>query len=218
MANIPYGAPRTLSEPCDWALFTADQYGFNDITLDSTKQTFTFASPFPSGFNLEDQTIKFKRIDYNMARHGDPQDLSYMLSVYLSMLEEDFPGDFGVLASAAEKQKMRSQFDGPIKFGQSTEQTTGSAYAHSNDSISQLVQSDTLQLYYPPIAEVDLLTPLYQQFVNETINSTNTVFPTRADFDQAPTVTYRQWFEVRNLTSSEKSMRGNQLQWLRLNS
>ncbi len=217
MANVPYGAPRTLSEPVDWALFTNDQYGFT-TTLDSTKQTFTFASPFPSGFNLEDQTIKMKRMDYNMARHGDPQDFAYALSVYLSMLEEDFPGAFGVLATNADKQTMRSQFDGPIKFGQTTEYTTDATLNHEGTTISQQINSDTLQIYYPPIAEVDLLTPLYQQFVNETLNTTDTAFTVRADFDQNDTVTYRQWFEVRNLTSAEKSMRGNQLQWLRLNS
>ncbi len=212
MSRNVYGPPRVMSRS-DWALFTNEQFGFT-ANLTSDPAVFAFAMPYPSGFNLETQTITTSKFEFDIHLSKPASDQQQLLGCYMSMLDKEFASTFNALADA-DDENMRAQFAGPIIFGDSA---LVSSIVTENivDSIGELKGAD----WYPEIKKVDQLTPMYLQFINKSMGPVTAAGGSRTgvDFTSPESTTIREWFNVRALTGSEKSMRNQQLQWLRLNS
>jgi len=216
--QLNYGAPRMLDSSVDFAVYTNEQFGFTaNIAADGH---FAYATPFPSGVDLQNQTIQLQRLDKGVFSYepATPSDPNQTLACMLSMLDEEF-GDFvGTRLLDANDEEFRAQFDGPIQYGNfyNFSQQTGAGdedFRHTYDSdMNKFVH------YYPAIKQLDLLTPLYQQEVNTSLLFTALSDPSAAAFTEQESTFQRLYYDVRNLTSAEKNMRGNQLQWMRLNS
>lgn len=209
-----YGAPRQLDSSVDFAVYTNEQYGFvANIAADGH---FAYATPFPSGVDLQNQTIQLQRLDKGI--HSFETNAMQALATYLSMLDEEFADFPGLVLLDANDEEFRAQFDGPITYGwfnHIQNQTGAEGYRNVVD-----MDKNKLTHYYPAIKQLDLLTPLYQQEVNITLANSTTPggAPVATTFVEQESTFQRLWFDVRNLTSAEKNMRGNQLQWMRLNS
>lgn len=217
MTYLEYGPQRKLPDDTDWSLHTNEQFGFVANLVHDTNDVYAFATPYPSGFNLSEQTIKVRAIDYHVQQMNEDLGAMQALTVFLSMLDEELSATFQSLADG-DDEEMRAQFDGPIPFGRHT----GWRIANAGTSIepNQLNHNDGPTLYQPRIDELDLLTPLYQQFTTATwapVEPAETL-PQLGSFTKFEETWYRLWWGLRDLTSAEKSMRGNQLQWMRLNS
>lgn len=214
-----YGAERVLP-PSDFAVYTNEQYGWTAALVDGTNEVFAFAMPYPSGINLESQTIQLLAEDWAAHAAGPtiPNE-TQMMSVYLSMLDEEFGATSGAILTDVDDEEMRAHFDGPIKFGKSSawmaDATAGTAVGNFVDP-----NLDSAIRYYPWVRKVDLLTPLYHQIVggSYTMGVVSEVPPASTDTDIFEQVTLKPIYTVRNLTSRERSMRNSQFQWMRLNS
>lgn len=217
---LEHGTGRVLP-PSDFAVYTNEQYGFTATLADSTNHVFAFALPYPSGINLERETIAIRAIDYNF--HDPTPDVgsAQMLDAYMSMLDEEFSATFATLTDA-DDEEMRAHFDGPITFGTSGAITTdtqtataeGFAIQYNNDLVKQV-------RYFPWQSEIDLLTPLYIQLVKHNLTGQAGVENdpvTTGDYIRMEETTIKPIYRVRALTSSERSIRGNQFAWMRLNS
>ncbi len=212
------GAPRVLP-PSDFAVYTNEQFGFIAALVDNTNHVFAFALPYPSGINLENQTIRIRAMDLQVHMSEQDHISTNMLAAYFSMLDMEFDSDFTVLDDG-EDEKIRAHFDGPMEFGTRSavmaDSTAGAAWGTLDAGlISQHHR------YYPWQTSVDLLTPQYVQLVKHHSYATgvdSAVLPANASFGDFEQTTIKPIFEVRSLTSREKSIRGNQFQWMRLNS
>lgn len=215
MSRNIYGPKRVISRS-DWALFTNEQLGFTSA-LSAAQTSRLIALTFPSGFNLQNQTITTSKLEFDQHNANPIIGDSQMLAVYMSMLQQDFSPTFNTLADV-DDENMRAQFAGPIMFGLQEAITTIAADdIYSVDGPGQKGAD-----WYPEVPRVDQLTPFYIQFVNASRAAVSAAgsLPTRTDYIGASVeaTTLREWFNVRNLTKAERDMRGNQLQWLRLNS
>jgi len=212
--QLNYGAPRVLDDDVDFAVYTNEQFGLvADIAADGH---FAYATPFPSGINLESQTIRLQRLDKGIASYETNS--RQALATMLSMLDEEF-GDF-VDTSLLDlnDEEWRAQFDGPIEYGNFANEN----HQAGAEAFRQTYNSDYNHFLhaYPVKKRVDILTPLYQQEINisQTASAAPTTDPAGVLFTEYESVFQRLYYDVRDLTSAERNMRGNQLQWMRLNS
>lgn len=216
--QLNHGAPRQLDSSVDFAVYTNEQFGFTSLI--AADGHFAYATPFPSGIDLQNQTIQLQRLDKGQHQYEPNTRQMQALTTYLSMLDEEY-GDFvgGELLDANDEE-FRAQFDGQITYGwmYNTFQQAG---ADASDYMNAVhADFNTLIHFYPAIKQLDLLTPLYQQEVNISfaVSAAPGTHPAAVNFAAQESVYQRLWYDVRNLTSTEKNMRGNQLQWMRLNS
>lgn len=216
---LEHGTGRVLP-PSDFAVYTNEQFGFTASLVDNTNNLFAFALPYPSGINLDRQTIKIRAIDFSNHILNHTQQLTQALGAYLSMLDEEFSATGGDVLADVDDEEMRAQFDGPVTFGalgallteDTAAGTTGNAT--NQDNVHHV-------RYFPWQREIDTLTPVYVQLV-KSIYSPGSVSETApvvtGNFTSQEQVTIKPIFVTRNLTSRERSMRNNQFQWMRLNS
>lgn len=211
-----YGPPRVMSRS-DWGLFTNEQFGFT-AALDAAQTLFAFAMPYPSGFNLETQTITTSKFEYDLHAALRSNRNSQELQAYMSMLDKEFTATYISLGDA-DDENMRAHFAGPIAFG---DMELITAIADANGNLIDFAKPGLVGAdWYPEIRRVDQLTPLYIQLVNASRAAPTVVGGSVGQQDfvtgSVEQTTLREWFNVRSLTSAEKSMRNQQLQWLRLN-
>lgn len=217
MTRNVYGPPRVMSRS-DWALFTNEQYGFTGALVSGVNNVFAFAMPYPSGFNLETQTITSSKFEFDQHDSNPSGDAQQQLSVMISMLDKELSATFNKLTDA-DDENLRAQFASAIMFGDGR---LVSSFADANGNVVDITGEHRGADWYPEIRKVDQLTPMYFQFINNSMGAvtaaggglTNTNYLVAS----VEATTIREWFNVRALTGAEKSMRNQQLQWLRLNS
>jgi len=213
-----YGLERIMRRS-DWALFTNEQLGFL-AALTAAAANRIIALPFPSGFNIELQTITTSKLSFDQHSPQPITKKNQMLAVYLSMLNKKFKADF-VRLEDSEDEAMRAQFEGPMYFGHSRLANSFGA----TGEVANLGSHGHAQIranWNPEVRSVRQLTPFYVQFQNaSTVGiAAPQASPTVADYDltEVEATTIREWFNVVPLTAAERGFRGDQLQWLRLNS
>lgn len=213
-----YGMERIMSNT-DWAVFTNKQIGLLDPLTVAIANRLV-ALTFPSGFNIETQTITTHKIEFDQ---HDPQPISnnsQMLAIYLSMLSEKLTDDFVRLA-AEDQEAMRAQFAGPMYFGDSG--VVGSDSTAAGSVLSKRNGHPQIKANWnPEVRRVRQLTPFYVMFQNASMQAVSTIGGNMGVVDYAQNsidaTTIREWFNVVKLTRAERGFRGSQLQWLRLNS
>lgn len=213
-----YGLERIMRKS-DWALFTNEQLGLL-AALTAAAANRIIALPFPSGFNIEMQTITTHKLQFDQHSPQPITKKNQMLAVYLSMLNKKFKDDF-VRLEDSEDEAMRAQFEGPMYFGHSiATHSVGAADVIGADTGSG--HSQIRANWNPEVRTVRQLTPFYLQFQNASTSGITTLggVPTVVDYDltEIEATTVREWFNVVQLTPAERGFRGDQLQWLRLNS
>lgn len=216
---LEHGTGRVLP-PSDFAVYTNEQFGFTANLVDNTNNVFAFALPYPSGINLDRQTIKIRAMDFSQHRTSNTLESVAALAAYLSMLDEEFGATTADSLTDTDDEEMRAQFDGGIVFGNlgaQLQETTAAGFrtqAYDTD-LNKHVR------YFPWQREIDTLTPLYVQLVKQTYNpggASETAPVVTGDYSQQENLTIKPIYGIRNLSSRERSMRNNQFQWMRLNS
>lgn len=214
-----YGFPHLFKPPpdLDFYVLSNEDIGFIANLVTGTNDVFAFALPYPSSIDLFDETIVVHAIEFIFQSIAKPTTGTsvYGLLAFLSMLDKEFSPTFLGVGADTEDENLKAQFAGNIYFGYGRTNITAVA---SVEGTERNMDSMVKATYFPPIP-LDLVTPLYIQFVNQSATITlATNASAMRDFDQFEKVYLRVWFTTRKLTESEKSARAMQVRWQRLDS
>jgi hypothetical protein len=212
-----YGFPgRDMPDDVDFYNLSNEDIGFTATLVSATNDVYSFALPYPASIDLFDETIKVHAIEFIL---NEPKRATLAifkgLSVFLSMLDREFGATFVGTGADAEDENLKAHFASFIYFGHARAPIQATAAVEGverhNDAVSDAI-------YFPPI-DLDLVTPLYIQFINQSVTpALATNIPTPTDFAIFEQVQLRVWFTRRKLTSQEKSARAMQINWQRLDS
>lgn len=216
MTYIEYGPQSKLPQGTDYSVHTNEQYGFVANLDENVKNNFSFAFPYPSGFDLSEKTTEMRAMDWGIQMLGvDITDMQQLI-LMLSMLDMELSDLFQDLADGDDLE-WRAQFDGPIPIGR----FDGYAIGTTASTDGRMVRHDGgPTLYQPRVPRVDMLTPIYGQLANasfDVVEAAETP-PTLQDFDKFEETWYRMFWTLRNLTSEEKNIRHGALNWMMQNS
>jgi len=206
-----YGQQRTMPDDIDFYTLSNEDIGFTAALVSGTNNVYSFALPYPSGIDLHESTIEVYAIDfmYNSQSRPDAGGTAKAdaLYIWLSMLDKEFRAAWSGDLSDTEDSELKAQFDGPIYIGQTEVYDTDVAEGFFRQG---LVRSTR---YFPPNKKMDLITPLYIQFLRQSYTYSSTTAPSPSDFGDFELISLRVWFTPRKLTGSEKNARNNQLRW-----
>ncbi|NHJ86151.1 MAG: hypothetical protein FK734_11865 [Asgard group archaeon] len=190
----------------DFYTLSNEDIGFTASLVTGTNDVINFALPYPATVNLAEETIVVYALEFiYQATDGFATSLSNQsLLVFLSMLKKEFTATFRGNGADSEDEAIKSKFAGNIFFGRVRQNLTAAAAVEGSQR-----EADTIvnALYFPPIP-LDLATPLFIDFVNQSNTialATNAI--TAANFADFERVNIRVWFTKRKLTNEEKSMR-----------
>lgn len=217
----PEGQSRVMPDNVDFYYLNSTQIPLLSGDLNITnKRAITVSLTYPSGIDLSRETIKVWAIDFLKIDSQQPEINLFAVDVMISMLSQGVAEDYSGVATATSNAALRTYFDGQFRFGE-----TGAQLAvQGTDDVDQYYDVNTdgprHVRWYPPTESVDLLTPLFITFINAAYNLVEEGNPALVVFGdgQLATLALRVWFTTRQLTQSEISQRGSQLQWQRLNS
>jgi len=216
MAVEVYGFPAVMPLDIDFVNYSNEDIGFT-ASLTTAASVHAFAIPFPASLDLFDETyiihsLEALQVQGNGIRVGTT---GHGLSLFLSMLDEEFSATFiGTLADTDDAE-FKAQFAGPMYFGTSLLSIAGATSVEGNQ---RAMDTNVIAHYFPPIP-IDCLTPCFAQFVK---NSQAVTLATNAvavaDYTIFEQVALRVWFTIRNLTAAEKSSRNMSVRFQRLDS
>lgn len=204
MADIIAGFPAPLPFGIDFVTYSNEDLGFTAAYAAGT-DVFQFPLPYPSSMNLwEESMILFcmETIAHGLSR---PRASLSTLGIiqHLSMLGDDFGGNWEGILVDAEDETFKAQFAGPDYAGE-----VGVNLLATANTQSLAVPGDVQQniKYYPP-EPLDLVTPLYINWTNQSASFTlATVATTNTDAaDITERMAIRAWFLKRDYTSMEKA-------------
>ena len=201
----------------DFYVLSNEDIGFEAILTHGANDVYNFALPYPATVNLSEETIVIYALEFlwNDIVGDSISATQYALMVSLSFLDKDYAATFEGAAVDAEDEALKSKFASRMIIGEILNNYTAtvniSAIEHTSDQTAQVI-------YFPP-TPLDLATPLFVDFVNNTQTSTlGTGNRTKADFVAAKCekVGIRVWFKKRRLTSTEKAVRNSGMRFMRL--
>lgn len=217
MPQENYGFNLKMPEDIDFMVLSNEDINFIANLVAGTNDVHSFALPYPASVDLFDETITVYAIEF--IKHDDNRTVgtttAQCLQAYLSMLDQAFAVDWEGNADDDEDENLKAHFAGPIFFGHKQLNVTAVA---SVEGTERRNDRNVLAMYIPPIP-LDLITPLYIQFVNMsgTVTlATNAV--AAANYTAFEAVQLRVWFTTRKLTAAEKSARSMQLRFQRIDS
>jgi len=212
------GPPRLLPLDVDFYDLSNEDIGFTSNLADSNR-VFAFALPYPAGINLFEETIRVYEIDIYMIGITSAQpDRQDGFQVYMSMLDKEFSATWDHIRDDAEDENIKAHFTGPHYVGVMFPGVATAASAEGGTGGRPADNLSNLQ-WYPPTEFLDLVTPLFIQFVRQSFDYTlATGAAAITDFTAPEAVGVRVWFKPRRLTSAEMNSRSNQLRWQRLDS
>jgi len=212
-----YGFPRIMPLAVDFVVYSNEDIGFIANLVAGTNDVYAFALPYPATLDLFDETIVVHAIEFMSHIPANTREGVTVqgLVAHLSMLDREFgPSWFG-LVSDAEDEAIKAQFAGPMYFGANQINITAVA---SVEGTQRNQDSTITAVYYPPVP-LDLITPLFIQFTDQSVTITlATNVDVEADFTDFEAVVLRVWFTRRNLTSAEKATRNMAIRFQRLDS
>jgi len=217
--QIIYGFPAPLPPDVDFYTLTNEDIGFTTALTTGVNDVYSFALPYPSSIDLFEETIVIHAIEFLFVANDSARavgDLNGLLA-FLSMLDKEFPPTFNGNLGDTSDEAWKAQFGGPIYFGERERMNTTVASVEANTYRNDYIRNAN---YFPPVP-LDLLTPLYIQFVNQnTAIDLATSVGTLASFTTGDVerVTLRPWFTKRNLTTSERSARNTAVRFQLLDS
>lgn len=219
MAWVHHNIPRQFTKGVQFVWYSNEDLGFT-ITLDATTATYSASYPFPSSVDLFDETITVEAIDYmflddavNMSAAAT--EAMESLGVFLSMLNVNFAAAFRGIAADTEDEALKSKFDGPWRFGKMRshlEVASQVGLALNYDNL------DHVRYYSPARGDLRLVTPLFYDLFNQTLDTATTGITTVGDFVSSEKVANRLWFQKSKLTKSEKSLRNSSIRFTMLHS
>jgi len=217
MGQVDYGFPFPLPLASDFVNYSNEDIGFNASLVAATNDVFAFALPYPATLNLFDETIVVYAIELMVLNTGRMHHGVTMLALeaWFAMLDREFGATWFGDLSDAEDEAFKAQFGGPVYFGEAKTNITATVAAEGSYR-----EGDTniIAMYYPPVP-LDLITPLFIQFVNASGTATlATNVVANANFTVFERTALRVWFTKRMLTSSEKATRNMAIRFQRLDS
>lgn len=212
-----YGFKKDMPKDIDFYVLSNEDIGLNANLATGVNDVYSFALPYPSSIDLTKETIVVHAIEFiKQGSHNNKGTTAMQgLLAFLSMLDNEFAATFTGNASDSEDENLKAHFARNIYFGDLKINVTAAASVEGTER-----QNDTVvdAIYFPPVP-LDLLTPLYIQFVNQSISitlATNAV--AGANFTSFELVQIVVWFTRRKLTSAEMNARNMQLRFQRLDS
>ncbi len=208
MAWKQVGYPESHKVPAtaDFYVLSNEDIGFIADLVVGTSDTYSFALPYPSYIELDEDTMVVHAIEFmhNQANRCKTTLVPEGLLVYLSFLDKEFPGNFVGVLSDGTDEEMKAQGWGPFYFGDYKYTSVSTAALEGDRNNEEAL----LHIQFRPHQGLDCFTPLYIQFVNQAATITLTSSAVAAkDFTKWEGVTLRVWFTERKLTASEKDMR-----------
>jgi len=216
MAQVVYGFPRILPPNVDFVTFSNEDIGFIATLATGTNDVYAFAMPYPASMDLMEESMVIWANEYlHQALNASVDDEQAWLEVHLSMLDREYPVNFRGALGDSTDEDFKAQFASGIHIGRRFYHPTDSALAGPQQWDQEVMQS---AIYFPPVP-LDLITPLYHQFINQGITiDPATGDDTAANFSTFENVAVRAWFTMRRLTALEISTRSQQIRFQRLDS
>lgn len=205
-----YGFPELVSKywrnDVDFYVLSNEDIGFVDAMVATTNDIYNFALPYPATVNLSEETIVVYALEFvYQAPSLSGSVTSYeAIAAFLSFLDKDFAVDWRGAGSDIEDEALKSKFARNIIFGRTKSSVTAVVSVEgAHRDLDNLQQA----IYFPPVP-LDLVYPLFVDFVNNTMTITladNT--GAIGNFSGVERVNIVVWFTKRKLTASEKSAR-----------
>jgi len=214
------GPARLLPLDVDFYDLSNEDIGFTAVLAVAGVNTFSWALPYPAGINLFEETIRVYAIDYYSTQPASAEpNAGSGMQIWHSMLDKSFATSWDGLRDDAEDENVKAHFSGPDYTG--TMFPGGIPTAALDGTNGRPAENFQNLHWFPPTEFLDLVTPLFVQFVNQTfsyntVTGAGTAIDMPVAFNEAFGV--RVWFKPRRLTSAEISSRSNQLRWQRLDS
>lgn len=211
-----YGFPFPMPNAIDFVNYSNEDIGFNANLVAGVNDVEQFAVPYPATLDLFAQTISVHAIEFILHNdrkiRGGVTFFSYL--VHLSMLDREFSVSWFGNLDDGNDEAWKAQFAGPMHVGTMGGAITASASVEG--SHREISHQDVL--YYPPVP-LDLITPLFVQYTNQTATiNTTTNAVVEADFSAFERSTLRMWFVTRFLSAEERATRNTSIRFQRLDS
>lgn len=188
----------------DFVTYSNEDIGFI-AAFAAGSDVYQYPLPYPSSMNIWRETMMLFAMEFLFIA---PMHLTTGLaiegiSVYLSMLGDDFGVNWGGVGADAEDETLKAQFAGPMWFGRALTTIVATAAVEGSQR-----RQDTTQniMYYPP-EPLDLVTPLYVNYTNQSATVTLATNASVLDDDSNPTdlTAVRVWFLKRDYTPMEQA-------------
>lgn len=205
MAEIIAGFPAPLPFGIDFVTYSNEDIGFTSAFA-AGSDVFQFPLPYPSSMNLWRESMILFALE--TIYHGTMRVAASLTSFqgmaqHLSMLGDDFGVDWGGVLVDAEDETFKSQFAGPDWVGQ----RSANLLTTANTQTVRLEGDGTQNIKYYPPEPLDLVTPLYVNWTNQSALITLATADSALDDDANLTelMAVRAWFIKRDYTTAEKA-------------
>lgn len=212
-----YGFPAPLPFEVDFYELSNEDIGFTANLATGTNDSHSFSLPYPASIDLFEETIVVHCVEFYMdlPAHTAGASAFFGLQAFISMLQKDFSATYRDQGGDGEDENLKAQLDGWIYFGQKKIIPTAAAAVEGVQRDMDVMQKAK---WFPPVP-LDLVSPLYLQFVNASVNvtlATNNI--TDASFTPFEQVKTKVWFTRRKLTAAEKQSRNVAIRFQHLDS
>lgn len=209
-----YQEPYQLNNRADFATMSNEDIGFNATLTTATNDTYEYAIPFPSSYDLFEEAMVLYRVDHMFNTEindvADGETIA-QLEIYSSFLQIEFAATFQGAWADAEDEAMKSKLHGPMPAVGQNKVLTSNAGIASDAQTSHMVDMNFIQCLHEYMINdegYDLFTPYYYTLVNKSVSHAGqTGILAAANFTSFERFMQRLWHKKRRLTTDERSFR-----------
>lgn len=210
---MDYQVPYELDTRADFATFSNEDIGFIASLVTGTNDTYEYAQPFPSSYDLFEDAMVWYRTDHMFGVEGndvaDGETVS-KLDIYSSFLQVEFAVTFQGSYADSTDEAMKTKLHGPMSVGQrsflgSTAGASSVAHAAYHVDGNQL---QNVHEYAINRQGYDIFTPYYYVLVNKSHDwAAQTGITVTASYVAFENFMQRIWHRKRSLTPQERNFR-----------